>query len=113
MPDYTVSSGNIFSDLGFSNAEEKLAKVKLASLIYDILDERQLSDSEVALLFKIDIPKVTDLKNGRLQGFPLEKLLSFLLALGQNIDIMVSPKPETVSSGSIQVVRTHYNKVSL
>ncbi|NEQ87592.1 MAG: XRE family transcriptional regulator [Moorea sp. SIO2I5] len=113
MPEYTVSSGNIFSDLGFSNAEEKLAKVKLASLIYDILNERQLSDSEVAIIFKIDIPKVTDLKNGRLQGFPLEKLLYFLLALGQNIDIMVSPKPETVSSGSIQVVRTHYNKVSL
>ena len=34
MPDYTVSSGNIFADLGFINAEQKLAKVKLASLIY-------------------------------------------------------------------------------
>ena len=105
MPDYTVSSGNIFADLGFSNAEEKLAKVKLASLIDDLISERQLADLEVARILKIDLSKVTDLKNGRLSGFSLEKLLSFLVALGQNIEIMVSPKPETVSSGSIQVVR--------
>ena len=32
MKDYTVSSGNIFADLGFSNASEKLAKVKLVQL---------------------------------------------------------------------------------
>lgn len=37
MSDYTVTSGNLFADLGFSNAEEKLAKVKLASLIYDLI----------------------------------------------------------------------------
>ncbi len=34
MTEYTISSGNIFEDLGFANAEEKLAKVKLASVIY-------------------------------------------------------------------------------
>ncbi len=105
MPDYTVSSGNIFADLGFSNAEEKLAKVKLASLIEDLISERQLADLEVAIILTIDLSQVIDLKNGRLSGFSLEKLLSFLVALGQNIEIMVSPKPKTVSSGSIQVVR--------
>ncbi len=105
MPEFSVSSGNIFADLGFSNASEKLAKVKLASLIYDLIYERQLADSEVARILTIDLSQVTDLKNGRLQGFSLENLLSFLVALGQNIEIMVSPKPETVSSGSIQVVR--------
>ncbi len=105
MTDYTVSSGNIFADLGFTNAEEKLAKVKLASLIYDLIDERQLADEEVARILTIDVSQVTDLKNGRLSGFSLEKLLGFLVALGQNIEIMVSPKPETLSSGTIKVVR--------
>ncbi|NEP35050.1 helix-turn-helix transcriptional regulator [Moorena sp. SIO3B2] len=108
MPDYTVSSGNIFADLGFINAEEKLAKVKLASLIFDLIDERQLADSDVAMIFKIDPLQVMDLKNGRLQGFSLEKLLFFLVALGQTIEISVSPKPETVSSGKIQVIRQSY-----
>jgi hypothetical protein len=43
MLDYTISSGNIFQDLGFANAEEKLAKVKLASVIADILEQRQIT----------------------------------------------------------------------
>jgi predicted XRE-type DNA-binding protein len=105
MPDYIVTSGNIFADLRFTNAEEKLAKVKLASLIYDLIDERQLADEEVAIILTIDVSQVTDLKNGRLSCFSLEKLLSFLVALGQNIEIMVSPKSETVSNGTIKVVR--------
>jgi predicted XRE-type DNA-binding protein len=105
MTDYTVSSGNIFAALGFTNAEEKLAKVKLASLIYDLISERQLADEEVARILTIDVSQVTYLKNGRLSGFSLEKLLGFLVALGQNIEIMVSPQPETVSSGTIKVVR--------
>ncbi|ACK68450.1 transcriptional regulator (plasmid) [Rippkaea orientalis PCC 8801] len=105
MPEFTISSGNFFADLGFSNASEKLAKVKLASLIYDLIDERQLADSEVARILTIDLSQVTNLKKGRLSDFSLEKLLSFLVALGQNIEIMVSPKPETMSSGTIQVIR--------
>ncbi len=42
MTEYTISSGNIFEDLGFANAEEKLAKVKLASVIYDLITEQEL-----------------------------------------------------------------------
>ena len=31
MPDYTISSGNTFKDLGFPNPVEELVKVKLES----------------------------------------------------------------------------------
>lgn len=44
MTEYTIISGNIFEDLGFANAEEKLAKVKLASVIYDLITEQELSE---------------------------------------------------------------------
>ena len=59
MSEYTISSGNIFADLGFSNASEKLAKVKLASLIYDLISERQLTDQEVARILTMDLSEVT------------------------------------------------------
>jgi predicted XRE-type DNA-binding protein len=104
MSDYTISSGNIFADLGFSNAEEKLTKVKLASRIYDLICERELSDAEVARILNVDLSQVQDLKNGRLQGVSLEKILYFLVALCQNIEITVSPNSETVSSGKTEVV---------
>ncbi|MGK7877796.1 MAG: helix-turn-helix domain-containing protein [Xenococcaceae cyanobacterium] len=109
MKDYIVSSGNIFKDLGFPNAEEKFAKVKLASMIYDIIEEKGLTQKEAAEIIGIDPPKVSALKNGRLQKFSLEQLFSFLVALGQDIEIQVTPNPEGIHSGSIKVVHQEVN----
>jgi predicted XRE-type DNA-binding protein len=103
MQDYTISSGNIFEDLGFPNAEEKLAKVKLASLIADIMDEKQLSQDAIANLLSLDGSEVTALQNGHLKRFSLEKLLSFLVALGQNVEISISPQPSPEVKGNLQV----------
>ncbi len=36
MEDYTLSSGNVFEDMGFADAEEKLAKAKIAAIINKI-----------------------------------------------------------------------------
>ena len=87
MPDYTISSSNIFADLRLANAEEKFAKVKLASLIYDLISERQLAEPEAARILRIESSQVTDLKHSRLQRFSLEQLLSFPVALEQKIEI--------------------------
>jgi len=104
MTEDTISSGNIFKDLGFPNAEEKLAKVKLASVIYDLITDKGLSNQEASQIFAIDETKVLNLKNGRLQEFSLEQMFDFLGALGQNIEILVTPQTLTNSSGSIQVM---------
>ena len=95
---------NIFEDLGFANAEEKLAKVKLASVIYDLITEKGLSQQEVSQILGIDEAKISNLKNGRLQKFSLEQMFSFLVALGQNIEILVTPQAVANSSVSIQVM---------
>jgi predicted XRE-type DNA-binding protein len=104
MTEYTISSGNIFEDLGLANAEEKLAKVKLASVIYDLITEKGLSQQEVSQILGIDEAKISNLKNGRLQKFSLEQMFSFLVALGQNIEILVTPQAVANSSVSIQVM---------
>jgi predicted XRE-type DNA-binding protein len=103
MLDYVVSSGNLFEDLGFPNAEEKLAKVKLATIINDCLEERQLSFDEAARLLKLDRSEVKALQNGHLKEFTLEKLLSFLVALGQNVEIFVSSQNPSGVKGNLQV----------
>jgi len=104
MTEYTISSGNIFEDLGLANAEEKLAKVKLASVIYDLITEKGLNQQEVSQILGIDEAKISNLKNGRLQKFSLEKMFSFLVALGQNIEILVTPQAVANSGVSIQVM---------
>ena len=47
-PKHTVSSGNVFADMGLPNAEELLAKADLAIQISRIIEERELTQAEAA-----------------------------------------------------------------
>ncbi len=104
MSEYLISSGNVFQDLAFPNAEEKFAKVKLASAIYDAMEKQELSKEEILAMLGINAEELENLINGRLKSFSLEKLFSFLLALGHNLEIVVTPKSTGESKGAIAVV---------
>ncbi|WP_222620665.1 XRE family transcriptional regulator [Sphaerospermopsis sp. LEGE 00249] len=67
MLNYTISSGNIFQDLGFVNAEEKLAKVKLASVIADILKQQQITPEQTGQILGLELAQVNNLSNGILK----------------------------------------------
>lgn len=98
---YQVGSGNVFEDLGLENAEEQLHKAKIASLIYDIIIARKLNQKEAAKVLGINQPKVSALKNGRLDGFSIERLFKFLALLDQDIEVMVKPKSGTKSKFAV------------
>lgn len=85
------SSGNVFADLGFVNPEEALAKSELARQISAIIKQRKLTQKQAAEILKVDQPKISALIRGRLRSFSLERLISFLNELGQDVNIMISP----------------------
>jgi len=87
--DYSVSSGNVFADLGLPNPDEALAKAELAHKITVLIREKGITQAETAKLLRVDQPKVSALMRGRLTGFSLERLMRFLLLLGQDIQITV------------------------
>src|SRR6266496_58251 len=87
--DYTVSSGNVFADLGLPNPEEALAKSELAHKITLLIEGKGLTQAQAAKLLGVDQPKVSALIRGRLSGFSLERLMRLLLLLGQDIKIAV------------------------
>lgn len=91
---YEEGSGNVFKDLGLNKPEERLAKAKIASLIYNIIEERKLTQKEAGAILGINQPKVSALRNGRLDGFSMERLFAFLQALDQDIEIIVHPKKQ-------------------
>ncbi|MBD1214245.1 MAG: XRE family transcriptional regulator [Dolichospermum circinale Clear-D4] len=109
MLDYTISSGNIFQDLGFANAEEKLAKVKLASVIADILEQQQITPQQAAQILGLELEQINNLTNGILKEFTIENLLSYLIKLGQNVEIMVTNQQPDKSQHKINVV---YQKIA-
>jgi len=101
--DYTVSSGNVFADLGLPNPEELLAKAELAHKIATLIQENGLTQVQSAKLLGVDQPKISALIRGRLSGFSLERLMRFLLLLGQDIKITVQACPRSRSRARVHV----------
>ena len=97
------SSGNVFADLGFSDSDERLTKVRLAIAINDVLQRRALSQGNAAELLGVNQPKVSALSKYRLEGFSVERLMRFLTALNQDVEIVIRNKPRTRRRGRVFV----------
>ncbi len=93
MEDYIKSSGNVFADLGLPDAEERLAKAELARQIEHIVKRKRLTQEQAAKILGISQPKVSALLHGKLAGFSMDRLLKFLMALDQDIEIRIKSKP--------------------
>lgn len=89
---YIKGNGNIYQDLGFSDAEERLAKARLAMRIEEIIENRRLKQTQAAEILRINQPKVSALMHGQLSGFSMEKLIHFLNLLNQDVEIIVKNK---------------------
>lgn len=89
------SSGNVFADLGFRDADERQTKVRLAVAINDVLQRRRLSQGEAARQLGINQPKISALSKYKLQGFSVERLMRFLTSLDQDVEIVIRKKPRT------------------
>jgi predicted XRE-type DNA-binding protein len=96
-------SGNVFADLGLPDSDELLAKARLASAIADLVDERGLTQAQAAELLETTQPKVSNLVNGRLEGFSLERLARFLNTLDRDVEIVIRPRPRSRKTGRILV----------
>lgn len=101
--EHTVSSGNVFEDLGLPQSDELIAKAALANQIASIVTHRHLTQAEAAQVLGTRQPKVSDLLAGRLDGFSMERLIRFLNALDRDVQIVVSPKPRTRENATFRV----------
>ena len=102
--DVTVSSGNVFRDLGLPLPEEALAKAELTSKIAAIIASKALTQAAAAKILGVDQPKISALLRGRLTSFSTERLMKFLRALGSNVQIVVEDRPKAKGPGHLRVV---------
>jgi predicted XRE-type DNA-binding protein len=87
----TAGSGNVFADLGIPNPEQELLKAELTLQIYRLIQKRNLTQTEAGKILGISQPQVSALARNRAGNFSLGRLLDFLTALGQNVEIKVGP----------------------
>jgi predicted XRE-type DNA-binding protein len=99
----TPSSGNVFADLNLPQADDLLAKAELTSKIIAEIQRRRLTQSQAAAILGIDQPKVSALKQGKLSGFSIERLMRLLLVLGRDIEITVKGRAKSGSVARLRV----------
>ncbi|MEN9708639.1 MAG: hypothetical protein RIQ68_1047 [Pseudomonadota bacterium] len=98
-----ISSGNIFADIGLPNPEEHLLKAQLVVKITELMKQRKLKQREAAELFSMTQPDVSKMLRGHFHQFSVERLMRFLVALDQNVEIVVRPR-RRAETASLRVV---------
>ena len=104
MNTITRGTNNVFADLGYPDATERQTKTGLALAVNELLKARKLNQREIANLLGVPQPKVSALKNYRLDQFSVARLMEFLTALNQDVEIMIRPRANTRRSGRISVL---------
>jgi predicted XRE-type DNA-binding protein len=105
---YHKSSGNIFADVGFSPAEavELTVRSALIAAISDTLEHRKLTQLEAARLCGTDQPTLSKVLRGRMESITLDRLASWLTALGRTVEIRVRPNDRNAgTAGQLVIAR--------
>jgi predicted XRE-type DNA-binding protein len=86
------------------NAEQELLKAQLALQIYRIVKQRGLTRTQAAKALGIKQPHVSLLMRNRAGTFSVGRLIDFLTALGQDVEITVRPTRKQRGDMSATVV---------
>src|SRR5208283_5009561 len=95
-------SGNVFADLGLRNPEQELLKAQLTLQIYTILRDSRLTQVQIAKALGVQQPEVSLLMRNRAGNFSVGRLMEFLTALRQDVEITV--RPTRKEHGALSVI---------
>ena len=100
---YEAGSGNVFKDIGVPNAEEHLVKAQLVYKIDGLMKSQGLKQVDAARLLGVKQPDISKMLRGDFRQFSVERLLHFLVALGQDVEIVVKPHRGTREAAQLRV----------
>ena len=102
--DHEISSGNVFADLRFRNAEQELLKARLTLQIHKLLKQQGLTQSQAAKMLGTTQPHISALMGLKPVSVSVGRLLEFLNALGQDVEVTVKPAPCRRKIGTVSLV---------
>ncbi len=88
---FQKGSGNVFADLGLPHPEQEMFRAKLTLEIYRLIRDRGLTQAEAGEILGIKQPHVSLLMRNRSGVFSAERLMQFLIALGQDVEVKLTP----------------------
>lgn len=99
-----VGTGDVFKDLGFTDAQERKLRTALAIRLNDLIKEHKLTQTAAAEIFGIAQSHVSELRNFKLRRFSSERLLHFITQLDRDVEIIIRPKAADHITGSVSVL---------
>lgn len=81
----------LLASVGLDMVNEHSTKATLARKVNGLLDEEGLSQNAAALRLGMPQSKVSAIRNYKLHGISLERLMQALIALNQRVEIVVTP----------------------
>ena len=99
-----MGTGNVYADLGYSDADEMLIKAQLVAKIAEIIKRRGLTQTQAAELLRMPQPKLSNLLRGRFRGFSERRLMDCLTKLGRDVQIVVKATPRSRRDGRLSII---------
>jgi predicted XRE-type DNA-binding protein len=94
MSNITKGSSNVFEDLGFDKEESTNLQIR-ADLMLDLrkfIQSQNWTQAEAAMFFGETQPRISNLMNGDIDRFAIDKLVQMLSLAGMNVRVLVTPK---------------------
>lgn len=82
-------NNKLFADLGFTPEEARIIEMKTQAYrqIRNIVEHKKLNQGDLTEILEVPQPRVSELLNGKISLFSLEKLVTFIERLGYHTEI--------------------------
>ena len=90
----TQGSDNVFEDIGFNGEEAASLKVR-ADLMLDLrkyIETQGWTQSQAATFFGESQPRISNLMQGDIRRFSVDKLINMLTLAGMQVEVYVKPQ---------------------
>jgi len=96
-------SGNVYRDFGRPNAGLEQARAIIAAKIIGVLDDRKLSTREAEKITGVSHAEFSRIRNTQLRRFTLDRMITILGKLDQDVDVQITVRPRSEVLESLQL----------
>lgn len=95
------SQPNIFADLQLPDADAHFLKAQIVAELYRLTTQRKLTQTKAGERMGISQPEVSRLFKGNFSEYSIERLMQFLTAFDQDVEIVAKPRAKVGQRGHI------------
>ena len=95
-------SGNVFRDLDHPDADREQLRALLAAEIIGVLDERHLTVRAAQEATGVAAADFSRIRKANLTRFTIDRLMTILANLGQEVEVTVSVRPRRSSASPLE-----------